>query len=294
MTVYYVGAGGNDGNSGLTWALRKLTLNGAEDEPVVAGDTVYVAPGVYRESLTVDVSGGAGTPITYIGDYRGVYTDGIGGVVRITGSDDDMATTRATCLAANTKNYRTFRGFIFNGSSSVVLNLVDIQNWIIDQCCIIGSITAGSTIQITGANILTNTISNCYIQSKAGSYSILFSHGVPVDDTAQVVENCILINNGISVAGIGGITIRNNHILYADNYGLYVTLALTVGQTITVNNNLIHGCAVGLRCQAVAEVLEDYNNFTSNTTDRNTVNVGANSLTYIPNFDYRWFFEAVK
>jgi hypothetical protein len=58
MTLRYVGPGGNDGNSGLTWALRKLTLNGVEDTPVAAGDIVYVAPGTYREMLTVDVSGG--------------------------------------------------------------------------------------------------------------------------------------------------------------------------------------------------------------------------------------------
>ena len=63
MTTRYVGKGGDDANSGLTWALRKLTLNGAEDTPVVAGDTVYVGAGTYRELLTYDVSGGAGTPI---------------------------------------------------------------------------------------------------------------------------------------------------------------------------------------------------------------------------------------
>ena len=46
---YYVGPGGNDGNNGTSWALRKLTLNGAEDIPVVPGDVVWVGPGVYRE-----------------------------------------------------------------------------------------------------------------------------------------------------------------------------------------------------------------------------------------------------
>ncbi len=67
MATYYVGSGGNDGNSGATWALRKLTLNGAEDIPVAADDTVYVGPGTYRESLAVDVNGGAGTEIVYVG-----------------------------------------------------------------------------------------------------------------------------------------------------------------------------------------------------------------------------------
>lgn len=46
MTTYYVGSGGNNANAGTSWSQRKLTLNGVEDIPVAAGDTVYVAPGV--------------------------------------------------------------------------------------------------------------------------------------------------------------------------------------------------------------------------------------------------------
>ena len=45
MTIRYVGIGGNDSNDGLSWANRKLTLNGVEDTPVEAGDTVYVGAG---------------------------------------------------------------------------------------------------------------------------------------------------------------------------------------------------------------------------------------------------------
>src|SRR3990167_11457332 len=112
MTTRYVGAGGSDANSGLTWALRKLTLNGVEDTPVVAGDLVYVGPGTYSELLTVDVSGTAGNPIEYRGDYLGQNTDGVGGVVRVTGSDNDQTATRANCIAAGAaRNYRTFTRF---------------------------------------------------------------------------------------------------------------------------------------------------------------------------------------
>ena len=46
MTVRYVGPGGNNSNDGLSWANRKLTLNGVEDTPVAAGDIVYVGAGV--------------------------------------------------------------------------------------------------------------------------------------------------------------------------------------------------------------------------------------------------------
>ena len=75
MTTLYVGPGGNDANNGLSWANRRLTLNGVEDKPVAAGDTVYVGPGVYRETLTVDVAGSSGNPITYIGDVPLNATD---------------------------------------------------------------------------------------------------------------------------------------------------------------------------------------------------------------------------
>lgn len=37
MTTYYVGPGGDNAHAGTSWALRKLTLNGAEDIPVAAG-----------------------------------------------------------------------------------------------------------------------------------------------------------------------------------------------------------------------------------------------------------------
>ena len=96
MTAYYVGIGGSDANSGTSWANRKANIDSVENIPVAAGDTVYVGPGVYRETLTVDVSGTAGSPITYIADVTGQDTDGVGGLVRITGSNNDQTATRTT------------------------------------------------------------------------------------------------------------------------------------------------------------------------------------------------------
>src|SRR3990167_10217230 len=111
MTTYYVDweKADNSGN-GLTLATAKKTLTGAEDIPVAAGDFVWVRPGVYRELLTVDVSGSDGSPITYQGDVAGQIWHP-GGVVRITGSDDDLVPIRANIIYGNNKSYRTFRSF---------------------------------------------------------------------------------------------------------------------------------------------------------------------------------------
>lgn len=118
MTTRYVdGTDGNDGYDGLAsvWDGThgpKKTLNGCEDTPVVAGDLVHVRSGVYREMLTCDVSGAVGNVIEYRGDYAGLIWAG-GGVVRITGSDNDQTATRASCINDNSvqRDYRTFRGF---------------------------------------------------------------------------------------------------------------------------------------------------------------------------------------
>ena len=135
MSIYFVGIGGNDGNDGLTWANRFLTVNAAEDEPVVADDTVIVGHGVYREELTLDVNGASGQPITYIGDVSGELTDGVGGIVRITGSDDDQSSTRGRCINAAAKTYRTFRGFVFDMVTVSLLQASGGCNgWIIEDC----------------------------------------------------------------------------------------------------------------------------------------------------------------
>ena len=148
MTVRYVGPGGSDAASGLTWALRKETLNGVEDTPVVAGDTIYVGPGVYRETLTCDVDGSNGNIITYFGDVTGKNTDGVGGLIRITGTDDDTveANDRQRVINASDRVYRTFKGFFFdslrylngpNGSIYIDLALTvssALTNIVVEDC----------------------------------------------------------------------------------------------------------------------------------------------------------------
>ncbi|HUV82896.1 MAG TPA: right-handed parallel beta-helix repeat-containing protein [archaeon] len=293
MAIYKVGIGGNDANSGLTWALRKLTLNGVEDIPVVAGDTVHVGPGTYRELLTVDVSGGAGTPITYIGDYTGKNTDGLGGVVRLTGSDDDITATRVNCITANAKDYRTFRGFNIDLSTSHNINPFALcANWIIDQCYLGDSAQYGIRFSGPGLN---NTIKNSYFGRRASTAGIYLYHTSALDDRNFSIENCIFESgSGILSAGIGGVTIKNS-VFNNCSYGLFIGLALTAGQTITVNNCIFAGNIIrAVSALNLGEIIEDYNSFYNNTSDRLNVAVGANSNTYPPLFDSRWFFETVK
>lgn len=294
MTTYYVGSGGNDGNAGTSWATRKLTLNGAEDIPVAAGDTVYVGPGTYRETLIVDVSGSSGNPITYIGDYDGSHTDSTGGVVRITGSDDDQAVTRSAAIVANTKNYRTFSGFVMDITSSETVDVTNCSNWIVEKCVFPGS--SSGAVVFNGASQSANTVRNCYFRLRVLTYySVRFVHTADISDTGSVVENCIFLGSSIAVRteNVGGITVRNCTVLFSVQ-GIRVTASLAAGQTVTVNNCILAHCSTALWGSSLGDIVEDYNTFYDNNTDRNTVSSGANSVTYPPLLDSRWFFEAVN
>jgi len=291
MATYYVGIGGSDANNGTTWALRKLTLNGAEDIPVAAGDTVYVGPGTYRESLTVDVSGSAGNIITYIGDYTGANTTGSSGVVRVTGSADDIALTRAACITAASKNYRTFRGLVLDMGSSYIISGTACTYWTIDKCHISGK-SGGINIDEDCTNV---SVTNCFIWSAHYSATgiIVGTGNSTKDNRAIAVDNCVFVSGyGSRIYYAGGVTFRNCAFL-AGLAGVQ-SQGLASGQVTTVNNCIVAYNSTGLYSDATAKFAENYNTLFGNATARTNVTAGANSVARPPLFDPRWFFEAVN
>jgi len=302
MTTYYVGAGGNDGNTGLSWAQRFLTLNGAEDEPVVANDTVYVAPGVYRELLILDVNGTNGNPITYIGDVTGENTDGVGGIVRITASDNDQTATRANVISDGgaARNYRTFRGFMMDmpTTSAVITMKSGGTNFILQDCFMTGGAN-DNVIALYGAGG-GHLFERCFFMNHYSFSSIYIQHSSTIDDSETVVQNCVFMGGygGVRTTRVGGITVRNCTMLYNSQAigGLVsVATALATGtSTIPVNNCIMMGSRMGLYGTVEGEIIEDYNAFYHNSADRTNVAVGGNSVTYPPLFAPPILFDGIK
>ena len=280
MTDYYVGPGGNDGNDGLSWANRFLTLNGAEDEPVSAGDTVYVAPGVYREALTVDVSGAGGNPITYIGDVTGENTDGVGGVVRLTGSDNDSSPTRSNIIIATSKDYRTFRGFRLDGSTGVTINCISCINWILEDLSIVGIPLMG--IYYSGAGLSDLIMRRCIIIG--GTFALYITHSTNISNTNCLIENCIFlgVDEGIVVGRIGGVTINNCIFIGCKSVAVDLIAIPAVGQKLFIYNSIFYSNTIAMNSAAAGYITEDYNALYSNGTDRVNVSTGGNSNAFIP------------
>ncbi len=294
MATIYVGPTSAGAANGTSWANRYGSLNAAEDRPVAAGDVVYVGPGVYREMLTLDVSGSAGNPITYIGDYDGSHTDGVGGVVRITGSDNDQTATRASGVTGSSRNYRTFKGFHFDLFTGAGYYNPAGTNQTIEDCYF-GISSNSSAIGMTNGTALT-VRRCCFINGGSGSrYGVGFSNSTTVDNAGHVIENCLFVAvaRGVDTVRVGGITVRNSLFYSVQSTGVRVSTALTAGQTVTVNNCIFVGCNVALMATTTSEFVENYNALFGNNTDRTSVSTGANSNAYPWLPDSRWFFETV-
>jgi hypothetical protein len=297
MTTYYVGPGGNDGNAGTSWALRKLTLNGAEDVPVAPGDIVYVGPGVYRETLTIDISGTGSSQIAYVGDITGENTDGIGGIVRVTGSDDDQSATRANCITATGKSRRTFRGFSFDTTTSDTLTVIassDSDNWIIEDC----NFQYGGRYSIfcNGANQHNWIVRRCIIGpgfEKMTDIGIYLFNGASVTNANHAIENCIVtaFTYAIDVYNVQGTVVKNCVILNCTIAGIFGWGT----NHIEVYNCIIQGNVNGIQAGNANAVKEDFNTFWGNTTDRaGTMGTGANSKTYPALFEQALLYDGIQ
>lgn len=285
MTTRYVGPGGNDANSGLSWALRKLTLNGVEDTPVVAGDTIYVGPGVYRELLTADIDGSAGNPITYIGDITGEHTDGVGGIARITGSDNDQTATRAQGILSYGRNFRTFRGFLVDLTTNCGIHLGSSSNQIAEDCAVINTVHGIGLDSDWGGS--GNTIRRCLILGVSYHGINHYNAALSAADPGHLVQNCMIIGGGnwcsaVNNVNMGGVDV-NNSLLMGHYRGVYC--AQTGIAASNINNCIIINCGEALASQAAGDIVEDYNALWGNTTNRVNTGTGGNSNTYPPLFN---------
>lgn len=287
MTDRYVGPGGSDGASGLTWALRKETLNGVEDTPVVAGDTIYVGPGVYRETLQTDVAGSSGSPITYIGDVTGENTDGVGGLIRITGSDDDgdIPNTRDRGINIG-HNYRTFESIYLEeihstGDPAYVWVTNNVTDWILDSLVFghSGYHSGGEAIPVWIEDETESfIIRNCIF---LGSGYQEFFHrwqAANRDAVDSIFENNIMRGSsaiaGVSFTDIFNVTFRNN--TFRDRIVSVSVGSIGGADQVYANNNIFSDQNTALNeSGGSGYITGDYNTYAPNNSG---LEEGANSI----------------
>lgn len=220
--------------------------------------------------------------IKYVGDTSGAIW-GVGGIVRVSGSDNDQSATRANAITATSKNGRTFRGFTFDVTSShVVSGGTACSNWVVEDCSFNQAVGIGISFSGTGVN---NTFRRLFGICGVLNGIVGITHTATVSGARIIVENVESFGprngNAINVQRVGGVTLRNNTTLAA-SVAVNIQTALASGQLLVIADSIIAGCTTGMVGTTTAEVADDCNDLWNNTTDRTSATAGGQSIGYPP------------
>lgn len=126
MPTYYIAPYGSNTNNGTTPATPWLTIQFAlgaasgTNPGLTAGDTIWIAPGTYREVITsTTLTGSAGNTIKIYGDptFTRAWTGGAAGRVRVTNYLSDTALPTLSQTMAIIGDYVDIQDICFDGAA---------------------------------------------------------------------------------------------------------------------------------------------------------------------------------
>lgn len=300
MTTYYVGAGGSDSANGTSWATRWLTVGKAVGATgAVSGDQVWLAPGTYRETVTVN-----GTNTSYItitGDVDGSHTSGVPGQVTISAwTTSDKAAPSANLLVCNGKHYYKWQKIVWvAGSNANMLGSSSPgHDWTFEDCWFFVTTATGKYLFQWAAtvDIATNWIfRRCVMPNYR--WSITWPTSTVADyDAAILFENCIGPGTGMTLTASGansfkggGLTFRNCWMSGGGN-GV-ITSSANISTTYPIK---VYGCVLtgdsstAFNANTLGQIVEDWNVVMGFSVARTNVTAGSNTKinTYNPMYHF--------
>ena len=307
MATYYVRTDGNNANAGTGPASNQAweTIAKAITSAVAPGDTIYIAPGIYRESaLTPTFTNPSNNSqrISYIGDTSASQFTGVssGPVIITTYATNTSGTTAQ--LMSWSKDYTSFTNLCFIGypttSSPTFGQLMYITGIypIFIKCLVQQPSTSTqnsgilyiATYNARGIDIRKSVILNCNLTiqgsgTAAGQW-----------DSQSRVEDCIIQANNSHfnmqavriysdpVSTLGGVTINNNYLSGYGGVGVVNTGSSTY--PAIVQNNYIEASNVALSAGATNQMTQTYNVLFGSIT---RTNVSSSATSYENAFAFK-------
>jgi len=198
MATWYVrsGATGNGTGPGLAQAWGTITQAVAAGSGVTGGDTVWIAPGVYRETPTIGFTNPTST-VNFFGDPTASQFPGVNPApVRVTTyTVSDNAFTSTGTSFTSSRDYTYFRDIVF----SCTLNLSG-SNLTIYRCVFEDSSIGIAPTVTTTANI---TIDSCTVIGTINTgIQFNFVRASANYNPNSVVKNCLIVLGNSSGVGV--------------------------------------------------------------------------------------------
>lgn len=301
MATYYVRPGGNDSNAGTgtstgqAWATVSYALGASS--PVTSGDTVYIAPGVYRQTANITLSKSLSSTLTITGDTTGVVFGVASGEVRMTTYPSESGASLNIGLLNITSSNVTLNNLTFELGGSGDAFIVNSQgrNHTFFKCVFIHGLpsnnpSSGGLLGTSQNATTTNRmVDSCIfvanrgitVQVTTGGYS-----GTTIKDCLFFVTNYALYQTtGTSQSGTDTSLFTNNTILCAGTVAAIRTddgtaSGLTVQNNLFMTNSSSSGCLQTGGPSQNTFIIENYNRIIGFSIPRsNVASVGANTTT---------------
>lgn len=306
MATYYVRTDGSDTNAGTgsgTGAAWKTIGKALGSAGIASGDTVWIAPGRYREQVTVNMTNP--TAETFVkGDPTASQFSGVtaGPIILTAYTTNDETNPSNPALITNTRDYLSFSDINFvgyqvgNGDACLRYNYSQYHKYI--RCSFE---SYGQCIRIDNnfGEPLELTFDRCLFRT--GEYSIRVylaaSSTGSSYNTNLTVKSCVFLNTSAqcyyqsrttgTVQPVGtGLVFYNN--LFVSPNGLYIDYGSQTTNPGKAINNIFCCPSTAIQAQATGQFTENYNRFVLTPTPRSNVATGANSKSGAPGTDYGW------
>lgn len=310
MATYYVATYGSNSNNGTSPATPWLSISFAigaasgTNPGLTAGDTVWIAPGTYRESLSAALqyqggNGTSGSPVTIKGDPLATqaWTATSPGVVRWTVFPTDITNPTAAgwiLLSATSKNYINWESLYFDTwTSGYAVNLSTCRGWSFTKCVfsVVQLNCQIFTMTNTAGTPYDFTLDRCVLVG-GQCCTVSCARHTSTYDVNINIKDCIFLGcppTGQALvflqSGTGsdgnGVKIYNSHFQGFDSQTIYVSSTNTTHNSIVKNCVLIRGNIFGGTTGAVVQTYNRLINVTlqNTATSATTVTTGSAGLS---------------
>jgi hypothetical protein len=293
MATYYVRTDGNNANTGTGSAANQAwaTVAYALANMVLTNGTnyLYIAPGVYRGTVTLSITPSSTQTLVISGDPTAAQFTGVpAGIVRVTNFTSDTVTpSSSTLFTISGKTYTTIQNILFDfysaSTSNFCINAQTNCDYIAINNCVFNCYDAGgsgwvaSSIRVvTSTTVNSFTIDRCLFTNSW--VAVYFSSSAASNTTQNVsVTRCQFFGGDydISFDGNGlGRTVYNCTHCFNDRQAITVASGQTGGTS--VYNCLFYRGNTALTGPGM---VENYNRFISTNSRTNVSPSGANSVT---------------